>query len=90
LIAWLFWWQFVASMAWLLLTLVLCAMRVMSVCNISFVELLMFLFGVFGDVWREFVQRLFAALHGILGSYLCCALQEGSVDDVACLPIPRA
>jgi hypothetical protein len=34
-------------LAWVLLTLVLCALRVMSVCNISFVDLLLFLFGVF-------------------------------------------
>jgi hypothetical protein len=39
--------------AWVLLTLALCALTVMSVCNISFVELLMFLFGVFwADVRR--------------------------------------
>jgi hypothetical protein len=50
LIAWLFWWQFVASLAWVLLTLALCALAVMSVCNISFVELLLFLFGVFGGM----------------------------------------
>jgi hypothetical protein len=31
---------FVASMAWVLLTLVLCVLTVMFVCNISFVELL--------------------------------------------------
>jgi hypothetical protein len=44
-----------------------------------------------GDVLREFMQRLFSALHGTLGSYLPDALQEGSADDaVACLPIPRA
>jgi hypothetical protein len=48
---------------------------VMSVCNISFIELLMFLFGVFwGNVQRELVQRLSAALHGTLGSYLRDAL----------------
>jgi hypothetical protein len=43
-----------------------------------------------GDVRREFMQRLFAALHGTLGSYLRDALQEGNVNAVACLPIPRA
>jgi hypothetical protein len=36
-----------------------------------------------GDVRREFIQRLSAALHGTLGSYLSDALQEGSVDAVA-------
>jgi hypothetical protein len=37
-------------MAWVLLTLVLCVLTVMSVCNMSFVELLIFLFGVFGGM----------------------------------------
>jgi hypothetical protein len=43
-----------------------------------------------GDVRREFMQRLSAALHGTLGSYLRDAFQEGSADAVACLPVPRA
>jgi hypothetical protein len=43
-----------------------------------------------GDVRREFVQRLSTNLHGTLGSYLRDALQEGSTDAVACLPVPRA
>jgi hypothetical protein len=47
-----------------------------------------------GDVRREFMQRLPAALHGALhgplGSYLRDALQEGSADAVACLSVPRA
>jgi hypothetical protein len=49
-------------------------------------------FGDFGGMCgeREFMQRLSAALHGTLGSYLRDALQEGSVDVVACLPAPRA
>jgi hypothetical protein len=42
--------EFVASVAWVLLTLAPCAMTVMSVCIISFVDLLMFLFGVFGGM----------------------------------------
>jgi hypothetical protein len=42
-----------------------------------------------GDVRREFMQRLFAALHGTLGSYLRDAFQEGSAGAVACLPVPR-
>jgi hypothetical protein len=36
------------------------------------------------------MQRLSAALHGTLGSYLRDALQEGSADAVACHPVPRA
>jgi hypothetical protein len=43
-----------------------------------------------GDVRRKVMQRLSAALHGNLGSYLRDALQEGSTDPVACLPVPRA
>ena len=91
MIAWLFWWLFVASMAWVPLTLAPCALTVMSVCNILFVDLLMFRFGGFlGDVRREFMQRLYVALHGTLGSYLRDAFQEGSAGVVAWLPVPRA
>jgi hypothetical protein len=36
-----------------------------------------------GDVRREFMQRLSAAFHGTLGSYLRDAFQEGSADAVA-------
>jgi hypothetical protein len=42
-----------------------------------------------GDVRREFMQRLFAALYGTWGSYLRDALQVGSAGVVACLPVPR-
>jgi hypothetical protein len=35
-------------------------------------------------------QRLSAALHGTLGSYLRDALQEGIAHAASCLPIPRA
>jgi hypothetical protein len=42
-------------------------------------------------VRREFMQRIFAALHGTPGSYLRDAFQEGSADAVACLHhVPRA
>ena len=43
-----------------------------------------------GDVRREFMQRLYAALHGTLGSYLRDAFQEGNADALACLRVPRA
>jgi hypothetical protein len=43
-----------------------------------------------GNMRRKFMQRLFAALHGTLNSYLRDALQEGSADVVACLHVPRA
>jgi hypothetical protein len=36
------------------------------------------------------MQRLYAALHGILGSYLRNALQEGNGGAVACVHVPRA
>jgi hypothetical protein len=49
-IACLFWWLFVASLAWVPLTLVPCALTIMSVCSILFVDLLMFRFGVFGGM----------------------------------------
>jgi hypothetical protein len=42
-----------------------------------------------GDVRREFMQRLYVALHGTLGSYLRDAFQEGNANVVACLPVPR-
>jgi hypothetical protein len=43
-----------------------------------------------GDVRREFMQRLSAALYGTMGSYLRDAFQEGSANAVACLHVPRA
>jgi hypothetical protein len=43
-----------------------------------------------GDVRREFMQRLSAALHGTLGSYLRDTFQEGGAGAMACLPVPRA
>jgi hypothetical protein len=43
-----------------------------------------------GDVRRELMQRLFASLHGIMGSYLPDAFQEGGADAVACLLVFRA
>jgi hypothetical protein len=42
-----------------------------------------------GDVRREFMQRLSVALHGTLSSYFRDALQEGSADAVACIHVPR-
>jgi hypothetical protein len=56
----------------------------MSVCNILFADLRRFPFDVFG----ESMQRLYASLHGTLGSNLRDAMQEGNTDVVA--PIPRA
>jgi hypothetical protein len=69
-----------------------------SLCSDSYVRMQHFVRGYtfvpfsafWGDVRREFMQRLSAAHHGTLGSYLRNAFQEGSVDAVACLPVPRA
>jgi hypothetical protein len=38
-----------------------------------------------GDVRREFMQRLYATLHGTMGSYLRDAFREGGAHAVACL-----
>jgi len=74
-LSWLFWWKFVASLAWVMLTHAPSALSVMSVCNIrsstTFVAFRRFV----GDVRREFMQRLFVALHGTRGSFLRVALQ---------------
>jgi hypothetical protein len=85
---WQFWWQFVASMAWVRLTLVLCALIFMrnfvrQTISLPFRRFL-------GDVRRKFMQRLYANLHGTLGSYLRDALQKGNAYVVACLHFPRA
>jgi hypothetical protein len=42
------------------------------------------------NVRREFLQRLFVALHGTLGSYFRDALQEESANVLACLLVPLA
>jgi hypothetical protein len=94
LIAMLFWsWHFIDSQtAWVLRTCVHCVvMTDMSACNISFVDVFFSPFdGFWGDMWREYLQRLFVALHGTLGSFLCDALKEGSADVVARLHVSRA
>jgi hypothetical protein len=43
-----------------------------------------------GGKRREIMQRLSTALHGTPGPHFCDALQEGNVEAVACLPVPRA
>jgi hypothetical protein len=62
----------------------------MSACNISFFDLLVLPYTFFGDVRREFMQRLSTAFHDALGSYLRDALQEGSANAMTCLPVLRA
>jgi hypothetical protein len=69
----LFRWQFVASsMAWVLLTLVLCDM---SVCIISLHRSTYVPFRrLSGDVRREFLQRLYAALFMVLWVHIFAML----------------
>jgi hypothetical protein len=43
-----------------------------------------------GDVRREFVQLLSTTLYGTWGSYRRDALEEGNIDVVAYLLVPRA
>jgi hypothetical protein len=87
--AWLFWWQFVASLAWVLMTLDLCALTIRSYATFRSSNYFCSFSAFLGDVRREFMQRLYAAFHGNLGSYLRDAWQEGSTDGVAYLPVPR-
>jgi hypothetical protein len=47
-IAWLFWWQFVSFLAWVMQTLYHSGVTIMSASNIPFVDLLMFPFDVLG------------------------------------------
>jgi hypothetical protein len=70
-----------------LLTLVVCAVTVMFVCNMSSVKVLLFL--------SEFVGEYAVRVHAtsfccFMGSYLRDAMHEGSADVVACLHVPRA
>jgi hypothetical protein len=90
LIALTFWWQFVASLAWVMRALTHCVLKVMSLCNIARRSTHVPFRRVWGDVRREFMQPLFAALHGTLGSQLRDALEEGTVGVVAYLILPRA
>jgi hypothetical protein len=79
LIARLFWWQFVASLARMLLTVVLCALTIMSVCNISFVELLLFPFGVFGGMCGESSCNVFLLLFMVLWVPISAMLCKSAV-----------
>jgi hypothetical protein len=60
------WWKFVASLAWVVLTLTPCALTIMSVCNILFVDLLLFLFGVFGGMCDVNSCNVFLVLFMVL------------------------
>jgi hypothetical protein len=66
LIASLFWWQFVASVIWMLPTLVHCDVTIMSACNNLFFDLLMFPFdgawGMCGEKSFNFFVLFFIAL----------------------------
>jgi hypothetical protein len=66
-------------------------MTIMSTCATFRSSIfLCFLSTFLGDVQREFMRRLYAALRGTLGSYLRDALHEGIDDVVVCLHVPRA
>jgi hypothetical protein len=92
LIARLFWWQFVASPAWVLLSLVLSLRYDNYVRMQHFVRRSTYVpfRRVLGDVRRGFMQRISIAFHGTLTFYLRDALHAGSVGSVACLHVPRA
>jgi multisubunit Na+/H+ antiporter MnhG subunit len=79
LIAWLFWWKFVASLAWVMLTLVLCALTVMSVCNILLVELLMFLFDIFWGMCGENLCNVVLLLFMVLWAPVSATLFRRAV-----------
>jgi hypothetical protein len=83
LIAWLFCRQFVASLAWVLLTFIHCIYVRMQHCvrRITCVPFRRLL----SDVRRECMKRLFVAFHGTLGSYLRDAL---SVGQCGCCGMP--
>jgi hypothetical protein len=84
-----FWWHFIASLAWVLLNLPLCALAVISVVwSISFVELLLVLLG---DVRREFSHatplccssrypRFLSPRRFAGGQCWCCAIPSSSSD----------
>jgi hypothetical protein len=70
-----------------------CAMIGMSACIIPFVELLMFLFGVFGGMCDVNSCNVFLLLFMTLWVPPISATlfrSQGSADDVACLLVPRA
>jgi hypothetical protein len=66
LLNWLFWWQFVASLAWAVLNLALCALATTSVCYISFVDLLIFIFSVLGGMCDVNTCNVFLMLFMVL------------------------
>jgi hypothetical protein len=71
--------RFPGMAAWVLLTLVLCALIVTSVCNISFVEVLLFLFGVFWGMCDESSCNVFLLLFMVLWVPISVMLCRGAV-----------
>jgi hypothetical protein len=67
LITGLFWWQFVASLAWVMQTLVHCVLTVISACIISSDDLLPFPIDVFGGMCGECSCNVFLMLFMVLG-----------------------
>jgi hypothetical protein len=70
-----FWWDLVNSMAWVHGTLVHYVVRVLSACNTSFVDLLMFPFdgfkGMYGENSCNVLMLLFMVLWILLFAMLC-------------------
>jgi hypothetical protein len=66
-------------MAWVLLTLAPCALTVMSVCYISFVELLIFFFGVFGGMCDVNSSNVFLLLFMVLWILISATLWRRAV-----------
>jgi hypothetical protein len=63
----------------IMLTLVLCALTTMSVCNISFVGLLTFLFGVLGGMCGEISCNVFLRLFMVVWVYISTTLRMRAV-----------
>jgi hypothetical protein len=65
-IAWVFWWEFVASLAWVLRILAHCVVTIMSACTTSFVDLLMLPFDVFRGICGENLGNVFLLFFMVL------------------------
>jgi hypothetical protein len=89
LVAWLFWRPFVVT---LIADSRFLRSNIMSVCNISFVELFLLIFGAYWGMCGENACNVFMLLFVVLWVpiYLRNALQEGGADVVASLDVHGA
>jgi hypothetical protein len=62
----IFWGQFVASLAWVVQALVHYVLALISACSISFVDLLIFPFDVFGGMCGDNSYNVFMVLFTVL------------------------